>query len=188
MYNTFFKQLAKKENGKFYFSDENIAFLDGVRSPNITYKVTFHYKDNCFTIINRTGTAYVGSITCNLSKVLQPIAFEINNISHFKNLFFRRRSRLKISSDNSNISYFILNNEYYKRLEQLAHRDKFDPIITCKPEDTWDIVTNYHLEFENWTEPIEPIINLYKDLIDEFEKRIANLSPKSYKEMKRRTI
>ncbi len=183
MYKAFFKNLAEKENGKFFYKDENIAFLDGVRSPNVIFRVEFDYEDNHFTIINRTGTAYVATITCVLSNTIQPIEFEINNITHFQNLFLRRKSRLKIKSDNHNIEHFLTQNKSFKTLEEIADRDKFSPIITCERENKWKIITKFHLEFDVWTEPIEPILTLYKDLIAEFQKWIANISAKSYRDM-----
>ncbi|MEJ6791534.1 MAG: hypothetical protein QNK89_02025 [Lacinutrix sp.] len=75
MYREVFDTIAKNENGKFNFKDKDISIGGGVRSPNVTYKLAFKYKENKFTIINRTGTAYVGTITCELSKTIQPIYF-----------------------------------------------------------------------------------------------------------------
>ncbi|MBD3863080.1 hypothetical protein [Olleya marilimosa] len=183
MYRDFFKNLAEKENGKFYFKDEDISIGMGVRSPNVLYKITFDYKNNPISIINRTGTAYVGIISCELNTTLQPIEFEINNTSHIQNLFLRKKSRLKIKSDNSNINYFLTKNDCINILSQIAKKENFSPVITCKFDGVWKIEAKYHLEFDNWIEPIEPIIELCKNLIDEFEKRIANISEKSYREM-----
>jgi hypothetical protein len=182
MYKEFFKNIAEKENGKFYFKDEDISIGMGVRSPNVLYKIGFDYKKNPFTIINRTGTAYVGTISCELNKTLQPIEFEINNISHIQNLFLRKKSRLKIKSDHSNINYFLTKNDSLKILSQIAKKENFSPIITCKFDRVWKIEAKYHLEFDNWIEPVEPIIELFKNLINEFEKRIANISEKHIKE------
>lgn len=183
MYKSIFKKLAEREKGQFYFKDENIALLNGVRSPNVIYKVTFTYKDNHFTIIHRTGTAYVATISCKLSDTIQPIQFEITNITPLQNLFLRKKSRLTIKSGNPNLKYFLSKNENINKLSKIADKDKFSPTITCTCDTFWTIVTTYHLEFDNWTEPIEPIIELYKNLIDEFEKRIANISAKAYREM-----
>lgn len=183
MYKEFFKNLAEKENGKFYFKDENISIGMGVRSPNVLYKIKFDYKNNPISIINRTGTAYVGIISCELNTTLQPVELEITNISHIQNLFLRKKKRLKIKSDNSNINYFLTKNDSINILNQIAKKENFSPIITCKFDRIWKIEAKYHLEFNDWIEPIEPIIELYKNLIDEFEKRIANISEKSYREI-----
>lgn len=183
MYKEFFKKLAEKENGKFYFKDEDISIGMGVRSPNVLYQITFDYKNNPFTIIHRTGTAYVGTISCKLNTTLQPIEFEINNTSHIQNLFLRKKSRLKIKSDNTNINYFLTKNDSLHILNQIAKKENFSPIITCKFDEVWKIEAKYHLEFDNWIEPIDPIIELYKNLIDEFEKRIVNISEKAYREI-----
>ena len=178
MYKEFFKKLAEKENGKFYFKDENISIGMGVRSPNVLYKITFDYKNNSFTIINQIGNANVGTVCCEMNKTLQPIEFEINNISHLQNLLLRKKGRLKIKSDNSNIKYFLTKSDSLNILSQIAKKENFSPIITCAFDENWRIVTEYHLEFDNWIEPIEPTIELYKNLIDEFEKKRANIVAK----------
>ncbi|WP_298321387.1 hypothetical protein [uncultured Aquimarina sp.] len=183
MYKKLFKELAEKENGKFYYQDNDIAIGGGVRSPNVIFKIKFKYKDNEFTIINRTGTAYVGTISCELSKDLQPIEFELNTISHLKNLFLRKKSRFKINTHNRNLKDFLSKNSSLKLLSKIADKEDFSPIITCQNDCSWEITTKYHLEFDNWTQVLEPIIELYKELIDEFEKRIANISSKAYREL-----
>ncbi|MHA7059494.1 hypothetical protein ACWGOQ_0019870 [Aquimarina sp. M1] len=90
---------------------------------------------------------------------------------------------MRIKSYNENIEYFLTHNENFKHLEKIANRDKFSPIIMCEKDDKWKIVAKYHLEFDDWTEPIEPIVAMYKELITEFHKRIANVSLKAYREM-----
>ena len=74
-------------------------------------------------------------------------------------------------------------NDCINTLSQIAKKENFSPVITCKFDGVWKIEAKYHLEFDNWIEPIEPIIELCKNLIDEFEKRISNISEKSYREM-----
>ncbi|WP_290701839.1 hypothetical protein [Lacinutrix sp.] len=170
MNKSFFKELTKKENGKFDFHDKDIGLGGGVRSPNVIYKVEFKYKENEFTIINRTGTAYVGNINCKLSKTIQPIEFELNTISHLKNLFLRKKSRFKIITDNKNLDSFLRKNNALKLLIKIANKENFSPLIRCKKDELWSISSEYHLEFDNWTQVIEPIIEFYKNLIDEFEK------------------
>ena len=169
MYKSFFTDLAKKENGKFLYKDESLAYINGVRSPNVNYRVDFDYLGCHFTVINRTGTAYVGMIKCEISPNLNPIEFEINNITHFENLFRRKKSRLRIKSDNLDISNFLKNNEEFIELERIAARDKFSPVIVCENKGNWKIMSKYHLEFDNWIEPVEPTIALFKSLINKFD-------------------
>jgi len=183
MYKSVFKELAERENGKFYYQDKDISIGMGVRSPSVIYKVVFSYKKNEFVIINKTGTNFIGTIRCKLSKTIQPIPFEINSISLFKYFLFRKKSRLRAISDNDNIIHFLNNNDYYGQLGQIAINHNFYPSIICKKEDSWDITSTYHLEFDNWTQVLEPTIQLFKDLIDEFEQRIANISNTAYRDM-----
>lgn len=170
MNNELFKKLAEKENGEFYFQNKEIAIGGGVRSPNISYKVTFKYKGNGFTVINQTGTSNVGTIKCELSKTLQPIGFEVNTISHLKNVFLRKKSRFKIHTDNRNLMSFLSKNNAFKLLGDIANKENFSPIIKCELDNSWIISSKYHLEFTNWVQVVVPIIALYKNLIDEFER------------------
>jgi len=154
-----------------------------MHSPNVIFLVKFKYKDNEISILNQTGTSFVGNINCKLNKTLQPIAFEISSISHITNLFRRRKSRFKIKTENENIKYFLEQSSSLNQLSKIAEKENFSPLITCELNDFWSIESNYHLEFDNWTQVVEPTIKLYKALIDEFEKRIANVSNGNYREM-----
>ncbi len=184
MFKKFFKNVAEKENGTFYFKDESIHIGAGVRSPNVLYLVKFKYRDNEISVMNRTGTAFIGEIECKLSPTLQPIEFELTSISHIINLFFRKKSRFRIKSNNENIKYFLNNNVALKTLNEIAQRESFSPYIVCDLNGNKRITTEYNLEFDDWTLVVEPIIELYKNLIDEFEKRVANISLSAYREMK----
>ncbi|WP_299894312.1 hypothetical protein [uncultured Aquimarina sp.] len=179
----FFKKIAENENGKLYLHDKDISFGDGTRSPNVIFKIKFEYKSNQFTIVNQTGTNYVGTISCKLSNDLQPIPFEIDTISHLKNLFLRRKSRFVLKSENQNVLHFLKTNNALNLLSEIADKEDFRPLVVCSLDGYWSIVCKYHLEFDDWTQVIEPIIALYKNLIDEFEKRIANINHGQYREL-----
>lgn len=184
MFKSEFKRIAEKENGKFYFEDKDISIGLGVRSPNVTYIIKFEYNNSNFTIYNRTGTAYVGEISCDLPSTTPITHFEITSISHLLNLFIRKKSRFKIKSENKNLNYFLENNLALKQLNKIAKKENFSPLIhTYSDNKQKKIITKYHLEFNNWTQVIEPIIELFKNLTDEFEKGIFNISENSYREM-----
>ncbi|MGB2684306.1 MAG: hypothetical protein WBC43_04745, partial [Olleya sp.] len=92
----------------------------------------------------------------------------VNTTSHLKNLFLHKKSRLNVTTEHSNLKYFLSKNNALNILSEIANKEKFDPNITCQYDNVWIIETNYHLEFDNWTDPIEPIIELYKNLINHF--------------------
>ncbi len=181
MFKTFFKGLAEKENGDFYFKDKDVSLGLGVRSPNVTYVVKFEYKGCEFSVMNSTGRSYEGNITCKLPSSFQIIPFEITNISHLKNLFLRKKNRLKIQSVNKNIAYFLEKSKDLKDLNVLALKDNYSPWIVSDVE-LRTIVCKYHLEFNDWTDVVEPTIALYKSLIDEFEKGVAHLNYSQYRD------
>ncbi len=170
MYTTFFKEIAKKENGKFYLHDKNISIGGGVRSPNIIYKLKFSYNNNNFIITYQVGNTNVGTIHCELSKSLKPIEFEINSISHLKNLFLRKKNRLKVKTSDENFSCFINNNHSFEALNQIASKENFSPYIYSKLNNSWSIISEYHLEFSDWTQTVEPSIDFIKNIIDQYQK------------------
>ncbi len=43
-YTNRFKEIANKENGEFYFTDEDISVGFGVRSPHVTFQLKIPYK------------------------------------------------------------------------------------------------------------------------------------------------
>jgi hypothetical protein len=185
MKTTFFKELARKEQGTFYFQDKDISLGMGVRSPHVVYRVEFVYKKHEFIVENITGTAFVATITCRFATTLRPIEFSVQPISHLKNLFLRKNNRLTVNTENQNLQFFIENNSSFKKLNGIACEHNFSPAIDCDADPVSQIVTKYHLEFDDWTDPVEVLIQLYKDLIDEFEKAHLNISPAFYKRLNR---
>jgi len=94
------------------------------------------------------------------------MAFEIDNISHLKNLFKRKKNKLKINTDNEELRFLLSNNENNKILSNIADKEKYCPIMTCKLVDFWRITPSYHLAFNDWTLVVEPTVKLFKNLID----------------------
>ena len=185
MIKTYFKEIAERENGKFYFKDENVVIhITGARTPNVIFQIKFKYKGNKIVIKNRTGTNYIGSIICDFTSHLQIVEFKINSRSHLSNLFTRKKSRFIILCENKNFVHFLNTNMAFKKLSEIANKTNFTPEVDCiKKDKSGKITTNYHLEFDDWTQVIEPMIDFYKNIIDEFEKRNAHLSNSQYRSM-----
>ena len=170
MIKTFFKELAKKEGGTFSYSDEDISIGMGVRSPSVIYQIKFDYKGNEIFIDNRTGTNYVGAIICKISPELRHVKFSLESRSPLSLLFSRKKDQFKIYCENQNFYNFLKNDSSLNKIGVIAQKTKFHPEINCdgKPRNI-KIVTKYHLEFEDWTQVLEPIIRFYKNVIDKFE-------------------
>lgn len=183
MIQTFFKKLAEKEGGTFSYEDAKTQALDGVSRPYVTFRLQFQYKQHHFTIVNTTGTQFVAHMLCKLDKSIRPVDFELSAISHFKNLFLRRKQRLKVSSQNKNLLYFLEQNAALQALRSFGKKESFSPHMVCSSQ-AYTIETKYHLEFDDWTGVLEPLIQLHKDLIDEFEKGELHVSLQAYKRLK----
>ncbi len=181
MIKTFFKELAEKEGGKFSYSDEDISIGMGVRSPSVIFQVKFDYKGNEFLIDNRTGTNFVAKIICKVSPELRHVNFSLESRSPLSSLFSRNKSKFKISCTNQNFLHFLNTDKSLNKIGEIAQKTKFHPEIKCNGENrNVEIVSKYHLEFEDWTQVIEPLIQFYKNVIDEFENNYKYLSNSQY--------
>lgn len=184
MYKTIFRNIADKEKGTFHFKDEDIRIGMGVRSPNVLYLLKIPYGEIEIIVYNTTGTQFVGKIYTILPKQIENNDFEIRTISHWKSLVFRKSKRFKIDASSKNLEYFIQKNKSLEQLSTIADGTNFQPVIIgLNEKDHYKLEMKYHLEFSNWTDPIQPAIQLFRNLIDEFTKLNGNLSLKSYIEL-----
>ena len=141
-------------------------FLPNIPAPPIFLRAVFN-SGSRFPIWSFSSRAAIAAI-CILAVFIHLFAFSI---------------ALKCECILSNANNTTVRNGNFEALGKIADRDKFSPNITCHNNDGWKLVAKYHLEFDDWTEPVEPMVALFKDLIAEFEKRIANISPKAYRDM-----
>lgn len=172
MYSDFFSNLAHSENGEFYTRDEIVPVGRGVRSPQVLYKITFSYRQNQFSIVMHYGISNTGHIKCQLDKNLRPKGFKINATFPLFRFLSSKNKGLKIISSNASIDKMISQNKYFHILNEIALKENFNPSIICEFENGWNLEAKYHLEFLNWTSPIKPIIELFKFIIDEYDKKL----------------
>ncbi len=172
MIKSYFEELAAKENGVFQYKDTTVGLGDGSRSPVVTFLLKFTYKEVDVIIKNETGTAYYGTIIAKINGAKKSMDFEIETISHFKKLFLRNKNQYRIKAKHNGIKTFLANNQAIKELAEISKKTVFEPYIKGEShETTYSLVTKYHLQFDDWTQVLEPFIKFYKDFIDEFENR-----------------
>ncbi len=170
-----FRKIAESENGKFYYHDEDISIGMGVRSPNVIFILDLSYKECPIKIKNTTGTAYYGLITSKILTNNKPLEFELTTRSHLSTLFWRKNDRFKIETDYTTLNQFLKNSTSLSKLNQIAKKTKFHPLIKGEfQSDGYKLTTKYHLEFSDWTQVLVPLINFYKEFIDKFQERNAN--------------
>ncbi len=171
MIKTEFKRVAEKVNGKFYFKDETLDIGGGVRSPDVTFLIKFVHKGVEVAAMNQTGTSFVGTVLCSYPERPKKFKFEIDNRSYLSRLFFRKKPPFIIKTQNKNLDYFFRHNKALKALSDIAKKVQFEPFFSGKNvKGKYKVITKYHLEFDDWTQVLEPLVQFYIDLIDEFEK------------------
>ena len=131
--------------------------------------LSFKHKEIDIVLRNETGTAYVGSVMSTFTTIRHSLEFELTTRSHFSRLFIKAKRPFTIKTSNLNLNRFLSENESLKKLEEIASATKFAPHIKGFYEGSiFKLKVDYHLEFSNWQQVIEPLFNFYKDFIDRF--------------------
>lgn len=170
-----FKRIADKENGEFYFSDGNISLTGGVHSPDVEFIIKFVYQGCEVVIINKTGYNYYGNVISKFKATKTSLGFDLYTKSHFARLFSRKKEQFKIESIDENLNHLLNKSPALKELAKIAKNTVFEPmIIGTYVNDYYELRTEYHLQFSNWTQVLEPLIAFYKEFIDTFMDRSAS--------------
>ncbi len=86
-----------------------------------------------------------------------------------------KKNRFKIATQDQELYHFLKSNTSLETLNIVAKADIFEPLIEGNPtESSYVIRVAYHLEFDNWTQVLEPLISFYKELIDFLESKNRN--------------
>lgn len=172
-----FKEIATKENGTFYFSDNDINIGGGVRSPHVILQLKIPYKDYEISITNKTGTNFVGTYSCTLPLALKAPDFTIQTRNHLATLFSRnKKKRFKITTEHDKLNTFFDKSPSLNVLNTIAKNTVFEPYIYGKNSDIdYQFKIEYHLQFDNWTQVLEPLISFNKEMIDTLESRSYTL-------------
>lgn len=169
MLKTEFKKIAKEEGATLIIQDKKIDIGGGVRSPDLAFLLGLQYKGRTINISNSTGTYFVGQISCVIFEPKESLEFEMTTRSHFSNLFSRKKDRFKIVSQNVNIGVFMRHSVGLTKLKTIAKDTVFEPtILGQNTENEYQLITEYHLQFKDWPQVIQPLILFYKEFIDRF--------------------
>ena len=166
-----FIRIAKKEGGKLSYKDKDIAVGGGVRSPRLVFVLKINHKNHDITIINNTGTSFVANITAHFPVTTTTLDFDLTTKSHLSTLFSKTKERFKVKSNHQNITNFTKNDNGLKQLNTIAQDGLFHPTINGSyTKGSYTLESKYHLQFDDWTQVIEPFIQFYKAFIDEFSQ------------------
>ena len=171
MIKSIFEKIAVEENATFDYKRQIVSISDGARSPYTNLNLTINYKSKTIKINNQIGTTAVGRVTSLISRKKLDLEFRITTRSHFLNLFYRNNHRFKISTNNNfKVKNLFKNNLTFNQLKKIADTTQFEPtFIGQNNNDGFTVITEYHLQFNNWHEVIQPLILFYKEFIDQIE-------------------
>ena len=89
--------------------------------------------------------------------------------SHFANFFYRKKDRFNIKTNNENIKSFLRQSDGFSKMKVISKEVMFDPtFIGQNTNNEFQLVTDYHLQFNNWWEVIEPLFIFYKEFIGHY--------------------
>ena len=156
------KNIALNEKGSFYTEDFTLVGINGVRAPASNYIIELSIND-CLCVFNmNVGINNLVIATCELPKYISPIPFDVKSVTHFENLLFRNKSRLRVKSTNKNLKYFI-ENKALLCFEEVLKKYNFCPVITLiKDKGINTIRFTFSNEFPYWFEILPLIITFLK--------------------------
>ena len=164
-----FEDIAKQLGATLHISESTVGVGGGATSPDCVFLLDLIYKGKTIHIKNATGTHFYGYIQSTILPRESPLEFKLTTISHFSNLFLRKKDRFKIQTASNDIKSFIRTNESVTGLRETAKMDVFEPtIIGLNTDGKYQLTFEYSLQFNDWPDAIIPIVNFYKAFIDKY--------------------
>ena len=174
MIENYLQNIATNENGSYICEHLKVAFPDGSKRPQSNHKLQFQYNDSVIEILIQIGISDSVKIVATIPNSTFLVDFEIECLSPFENLFFRRRSRFKVKCKNKTFKYFLKNNALTV-FDEIMETKNFDPrIFYQNHESHHEIVFEFHIAFENWIYTIEDIIKFLKIVLAELKNSKSN--------------
>lgn len=162
-----FKRIAAQEGGSIGFDQQTIIQGSGSASPHLEFLMQLEYKSVPIVIVNETGLRFAGNIQAKIPGKHKESEFNLTTRGHLETVFVGKSKRFKISAQHSRIANVIKHSEGFRQILPIAQAHAFEPQIQgIQLEDSFAIKTAYHLEFDRWSQAIEPLIQLYKEIID----------------------
>lgn len=162
---TTFETIAQKRNGELEITKQKFR-KHGYVSIQNKYELKIIYNNHEILIENEFGFHNLGLVKC-IFPIRQNFEFESVERGYFSKIFNSKSDFISIKSDSSRIKNYIENQPSFKKLNELAKADRFEPLIIGKnTEHGFEVTTKYWLMFDTREEVIEPLIDFYEMLIE----------------------
>ncbi|WP_242134842.1 hypothetical protein [Aestuariivivens marinum] len=170
-----FQRLASKEGVELKKEYEPsysklITFMPGadynedLRVKTLLLKIP--YKEQMISVEYKVGDAQLGLFSCYFKNGITISDFKIDYRSHFLRLIFKNKKILRVRSEDKNLKRFLENRLIENDLETIARESLFTPEIEGVKNGNYLISAFYTLSFEDKEKVLEPMVELYKDIID----------------------
>ena len=174
MIENYLQNIATYEKGIYTCEHLKVAFPDGSKRPQSNHKLQFQHNGSVIEILILVGLVDSVKIMATIPHYTQLADFQIECLSPFENLFFRRKSRFKVKCKNKTFKYFLENNALTV-FDEIMKTQNFDPRIFHQNQDSHhQIVFEFHIVFENWVCIMEHIIKFLKIVLDELKNNKSN--------------
>lgn len=157
-----FQGIANRENGIFKIVKER--FLT-------KYIISFHYNEVDIIVQYNLGLQEVGMVSCQFNCEIDDLEFKVDERRYIARLMSKYSEILYLKSNNDKFQSLMEQSRVFHNLNRLAKEDSFQPFVVGKEtEGQIHIRTEYHLDFINRRQVVEPLIEFYKYLIDNLKK------------------
>ncbi len=167
---SYFEELVRKLSDESKICDIQYKFSDPLKMVFPEYNVQYRYGGYTINISNEFGTCDLGFVETKIKSFNNKFNFEIKTKSLIKQFFNTKASPLIIITDNKIFIDYISSKASYIALCSRARKDQFEPLITGElKEGVYSIKCRYHLVFNNQELVIEPLCQLFNDMVDFFK-------------------
>lgn len=170
-----FKKISKENNCEYkavyepmYTAFVMSEFTRKVIGKQIkTLSVNILYRKHLIKVEYNVSIGQSGLIIVDFENGEQLPEFDIKNRSHFLRLVKKKLDILKVEGEDVQFNDSLSKKIKELGLEELARNNQFEPnIVARKIDNKIQVHSTYHLAFEEKKEVLEPMIALYKWLID----------------------
>ena len=164
-----YEEIAKKLNAEFSFTEQSIPMADGSKDVQYIYYIKVPYNGTTITVRHHEGVLVMGDVFVEFETKKDNLNFSITTYNFIERLFRKKQNNYNIKGKDS--KSFLDNCRALKEVLNLFKTSTFEPIINGTEGQThFSILTEYNLLLEDKAFMIEPLVEFYKTVIDEFKK------------------
>ena len=162
-----YKELANKLNAEFSFTEQEIFVADNTTDKQLIFYLKVEHLGAKIEVSNHEGVLRMGNVEVDFIPKKPISNFKIRPCNFIEKLLSKNTTGYSIKGKKT--IPFFKENKTLAHLLELNKMSPFDPVITGSQGQThFNILTEYNLSLEDNTIVIPLLVDLYKNVMDEY--------------------